>query len=178
MKQRVCSWLFHHNRLMKTTSFATMTPRLVAFVAWSLAAGTLSYWGLRMWPTGDGLRTTGAPTVAMSPAVDAAAVARLLGSLPAAAPAAAAADATPGRFVLQGVVSSNGPLGVALIAVDGKPARPVRVGGAVAEGWLLQSVARRRAVLVPSTGGTETLALEMPVRATGPGKASHDGTMP
>lgn len=155
-----------------------MMPRLVAFVAWSLAAGTLSYWGLRMWPTGDGMRTAVAPTVSMSPAVDAAAVARLLGSLPAAAPAAAAADATPGRFVLQGVVSSNGPLGVALIAADGKPARPVRVGGLVAEGWLLQSVARRRVVLSPSTGGTATLTLEMPVRTSGTGKVSHDGAMP
>src|SRR6218665_832777 len=66
-------------------------------------------------------------------APDAQALARLRGALPSSAPGAAApVAAPPGRFALIGVLSgrrSGG--GAALIAVDGKPARPFRIGAAV-----------------------------------------------
>ena len=52
-----------------------------------------------------------------------------------------------GQFTLIGVLSgrSSGG-GAALIAVDGKPAKPFRVGAAVDEGLVLQALAEARAL--------------------------------
>jgi len=69
---------------------------------------------------------------------------------------ASTADAS--RFVLLGVLG-NAQGGSALIAVDGKPPKPVRVGATVAEGWTLRQARDRRAVL--SQGSTE-LELTLP----------------
>jgi general secretion pathway protein C len=48
--------------------------------------------------------------------------------------------------------------------VDGKPAKPFRVGTMIEEGLVLQSVAARRAVLAESATGPAVLTLELPVR--------------
>jgi general secretion pathway protein C len=91
-------------------------------------------------------------------------VARLLGATPAAAgagPVAAPAQST--RFALVGVVSARSKGGAALIATDGKPAKPYRVGAVVEEGLVLQSVAPRRATLGPTSGGPAAFTLEMPL---------------
>jgi general secretion pathway protein C len=68
-------------------------------------------------------------------------------------------------MVLVGVVAATGKGGAALIAVDGKPPKPVAVGGHVGDEWVLASVAPRRAVLrsAPAGSGGEELVLEMPV---------------
>ena len=68
------------------------------------------------------------------------------------------------RFALIGVIAGQGAGGAALIAVDGKPAKPFRVGGVVDGDLLLQSVAPRRAELAPRMDGPAAFALEMPVR--------------
>jgi general secretion pathway protein C len=70
------------------------------------------------------------------------------------------------RFNLIGVVANRSQHGAALIAVDGRPAKPYRVGSAIDEGLVLQSVAPRRAVLAASTSGPPLVTLEMPVAAT------------
>jgi general secretion pathway protein C len=61
-----------------------------------------------------------------------------------------------------GVVSDRSQQGAALIVVDGKPARPYRVGSQVDEGLVLQSVQARRAVLASSANGPAVLTLELP----------------
>ncbi len=76
-------------------------------------------------------------------------MARLLGSSPQAATAAPVASVAS-RFALVGVVASRGDNATALIAVDGKPAKPFRVGGAVDEGLVLQAVEARRVILAAS----------------------------
>ncbi len=58
--------------------------------------------------------------------------------------------------------------GAALIAVDGKPARPFRVGTLVEEGLVLQSLEGRRALLGAERGGPSTLTLELPARQPQP----------
>ncbi|MDB5749783.1 MAG: hypothetical protein JWP65_204, partial [Ramlibacter sp.] len=89
---------------------------------------------------------------------------RLLGGVPAGPGAAAAVPVASlaSRFQLIGVAagaSSGG--GAAVIAVDGKPGRPYRVGSLVEEGLVLQSVQGRRAVLA-AMGGPPALTLELP----------------
>jgi general secretion pathway protein C len=81
-----------------------------------------------------------------------------------AAPAAGPAPAVPlaTRFSLLGVVSDAGGQGAALISVDGRPAKPFRVGSQVDEGIVLQSVQGRSAVLAASRIGPPLATLELP----------------
>ncbi len=65
------------------------------------------------------------------------------------------------RFVLLGVLAENSGTGAALIAVDGKPAKPFRVGNEVIAGYTLESVKSRVAILQNSTGNSSRVVLEM-----------------
>jgi general secretion pathway protein C len=130
------------------------------FALWALAAAAAVYWGLKL--SGAGSVATAPPAVRVPPAVNQAAVARLLGSSPSVA-AATPATSAASRFALVGVVASRAHAGAALIAVDGKPPKPFRVGSMVDEGLLLQSVDPRRAVLAPSMEAAPTVTLELPL---------------
>ena len=82
-----------------------------------------------------------------------------------AAPVQAAATPTlASRFQLQGVLAGGPHAGAALIAVDGKVAKPYRVAAVVADGWVLQSVEGRRVSLGVAMDGPSTLTLELPVK--------------
>ena len=134
-------------------------PRAASFLLWAVAAGCAVFWGLRLAAPASGALVApvdlGAPVAA-----DPAAVARLLGATNgplAAAPVAAVAS----RFTLVGVLAGRQNGGAALIAVDGKPARPVRVGGTLEEGLVLQSLSGRKALLGADRGGPTTVTLEI-----------------
>jgi len=137
-----------------------LTAGLVAALVWALAAGSALFWALR---AGDGWTPTDAQAASQPPdaaAVDARAVGRALGASESAAPGAPAPDVVS-RLALRGIVTHGGQ-GAALIAVDGKPPRPVRVGAAlegVDGGWTLQSVSPRAVVLA---AGGQQARLEMP----------------
>jgi general secretion pathway protein C len=139
--------------------------RGAAFVLWLLAVASAVYWGLRVSAQPAPLSLPPASTRAALPA-DPAAVARLLGgTAPAPVAGVPQVPALSTRFTLVGVVAgerSGG--GAAVISVDGKPARPFRVGSAVDEGLVLQSVQGRRAVLAPQMTGPAALTLELPLR--------------
>ncbi len=92
--------------------------------------------------------------------VDSLKVARLLGVTDAPAAATPVASASS-RFSLVGVVAGASRTGTALIAVDGKPAKPYRVGAAVDTGYVLQSVGPRTAMLAPSVDAPAVITLEM-----------------
>mgnify|MGYP002663292091 FL=1 len=96
-------------------------------------------------------------------APDGTALARLLGAVPAGPAAPVAVAAPSSRFALLGVLSgrSSGG-GAALISLDGKPARPFRVGAQVDSGLVLQSLGPRQASLGASVDGPTTVRLEMP----------------
>jgi general secretion pathway protein C len=95
---------------------------------------------------------------------------RLLGAGPAAAPAAAdvpAADAdAASRFKLVGVMAprkgsrAGNQAGLALIAIDGKPAKAYAVGATVDGDMLLQRVSLRSAAIGPADGAA--MILEVP----------------
>ncbi len=161
---------------MHLSLHTTWLPRLFTFVLAALAAGSAVFWALHLTAP---LQSAALPAVDLQQPVlaDTAAVVRALGgsvdavSTPVAGPALAAS-----RFALTGVIA-GASRGAALIAVDGKPPKPYRVGARVADEWVLRSVQPRRAVLVqvdatgqaPATGGTE-LTLEMPLLSSLKGK--------
>ena len=132
--------------------------RGLTLVVWAMAAASVAYWGLRMLARPPAF--VPAPLVANVPVPpDPAVVARLLG--------ATAAQATPqaslaSRFTLSGVVAGAPGGGAALIAVDGKPARPFRVGGLIEEGLVLQSATARQATIGQSRDGPALVTLDMP----------------
>ncbi len=147
---------------MQTRSHQPWGVRLGTLAIWALAAASAAYWGLRLTARPPGMP---APTAAPAPvAADMQAMARLLGAVTAQTPQAAAAPVS-NRFALVGVLAGQqGGSGAALIAVDGKPAKPYRVGATVDAGLVLQSLGPRQARLGAGQEGVTTVTLEMPVR--------------
>ncbi|VTU20650.1 type II secretion system protein N [Variovorax sp. PBL-E5] len=130
-------------------------------VLWALAAASCVFWGLRLTAPSDAIAP---PAVVTPPAtVDTAAVAHLLGAAPSQVVAPTAPDAAS-RFVLLGVVADTDRQGAALIAVDGKPARPFRVGARIGESYVLQSVSARAATLGTGPDSAPAFTLQLPVQ--------------
>ncbi|WP_332815166.1 type II secretion system protein N [Ramlibacter sp.] len=149
---------------MVSKGAANRTVKGVTLLVWAAAAASAAYWGLKV--SGQGASGPVAAAGLRQPApADPAAIARLLGSSAgaAAAPAAGPQPSAASRFQLVGVVADKSQHGAALIVVDGKPAKPYRVGARVDEGLVLQSVQPRRAVLAPSMQGEPAITLELPV---------------
>ena len=143
-----------------------MFARLSAFVIWSLVGATAVFWAMRL--------------AASPPQVPSYAVAvgntgavrgdlgRLFGVAPRPTAAGPAAPDAPSRFKLVGVMAPRDAAaqaepghGVALIAVDGKPAKPYTVGARLDSDLVLQSVGLRTASLGPAQGG-RSVVLELP----------------
>jgi general secretion pathway protein C len=154
---------FNDNPRMLTRSPASWTVRGATFALWLLAAASAAYWALQL---GSAPRRS-APVAqgARGPsAVDPAAITRLLGGgVVAAGVAAAPIPTLASRFILVGVAAqARSGDGAAVISVDGRPARPFRVGSFVDQGILLQSVQGRRAVLAALPDGPPLVVLELP----------------
>lgn len=139
-------------------------PVTLSFLVWALAGGSAVAWGLQ-WSG----RFLNAPRVASSTVgggagqVNPSAVARMLGAVEAPT-VAAVAPSTASRLVLLGVVSSRDAEAAALIAVDGKPAKPFVVGSVVIDSLVLQKVEPRRALLGAPGNEPASLTLDMPLR--------------
>lgn len=142
-----------------------MKVRLVAFVIWAAVAATAMFWILRL-----GVSSPSAPphTVAVglaaAPRGD---LTRVFGAAPVAVaggPNAVVQTPQASRFKLLGVAAprqGGDSNGLALIAVDGKPARGYAVGAAVDGDLLLQSVEPRGAKL-GARGAAAQVTLELP----------------
>lgn len=141
-----------------------MLPRFSAFLIWALVSATLLFWGLRLFA-----RAPAAPIYAVA-VDDSAAVrgdlTRLFGAAPTASagPAPVASETSP-RFKLLGIMAPRAGAadrqGVALIAVDGKPARAFTVGTYLDDQLVLQSVSLRAAAIGPARGQS-AVVLQMP----------------
>ncbi len=136
---------------------------------WALAAASVVFWGLRLSTPRDVAVPPAAPTAPVA-TPDPAAVARLLGAAPAAA--ATPAPEASSRFALLGVVADGTRHGAALISLDGKPPRPYRVGAAVGEGYVLQSVGLRAATLGTARDAPPAFTLQLPMHTSAAGVAS------
>jgi general secretion pathway protein C len=94
------------------------------------------------------------------PEVDALAVSKALGV----APVQSASASLASRFVLVGVMDGGPTQGVALISVDGKPAKPYRLGQTVTDGFVVLATGPKKAELGPQLGAASSLVLELPMK--------------
>ena len=142
-----------------------MWARLSAFVIWSLVAATAVFWALRL-----SARPLQAPAyaVAVGKSVPIRGdLTRLFGAAPIVAVTPESVPEASSRFKLVGVMAPKASqaasgYGLALIAVDGKPARAYAVGSRLDSDLVLQSVSMRSASLGPAQGNRSVL-LELPV---------------
>lgn len=134
--------------------------RVVTFFLAAAAAASLAFWSLK-WPVGAHTDRVAALELA-PPAIDSAKLARLLGFGAGEPNALAPVANAAARFKLIGLIAQGSQHGSALIAVDGEPAKPFRVGEPVTDGMLLQSVKGRSVTLAPEMTGHQGVTLEMP----------------
>jgi general secretion pathway protein C len=146
-----------------------MFARLSAFVIWSLVAATAVFWALRL-----AASPMPVPPYAVAVGTSVAVrgdLSRLFGAPQRAAVVAQGAPEAPSRFKLVGVMAPRSATvqaepgqGLALIAVDGKPAKAFAVGARVDSDMVLQSVGLRTASIGPAQG-TRSVLLELPALA-------------
>ncbi|MCU0941054.1 MAG: general secretion pathway protein C [Hydrogenophaga sp.] len=138
-------------------------PALLAVAFWLIAGLSIGYWVLHV--LGRSPVTPVASGAVMATAPEPASLARVLGAPPELAASVQPVSAPPlaSRFQLIGVVADAADGGAALIAVDGQPPRPYRVGASLDGGLVLQSVQRRSVRLAPSAQGTgQAIELSLP----------------
>ncbi len=144
-----------------------MASRFFALVVWAAVAASVAYWGLR-WLS----KPAAVPAYATPVTLDAAVrgdLQRLLAPPPEASSGPAAmpseAQALAGRLKLMGVVAprdEGGPGGIALLLLDGKPARAVRVGMVIDGTYVLRTLSQRSAGIGP-TDGPVSVNLDLPL---------------
>lgn len=136
--------------------------RIVTLVLAALVALSVSFWVLKIMqgiPSNALQGTVVTPTTAA--ATDPKALARALGG--GISPTTQAAPAlSASNLILQGVIAHGTQHGAALIAVNGKPAKPFVVGAAVDADWVLQSLSTRSATLKNAAGTAGERVLELP----------------
>lgn len=146
-----------------------MASRILALIIWAAVAASLAYWGLR-WLA----QPTGVPPNATPVSLDGGIhgdLHRLLAGPAAAASGAnqpdpsSAASALASRMKLLGVVApreANGAGGVALVSIDGKPPRAIRVGGVIEGDLVLQSLTQRGAA-IGQADAPASVTLDLPL---------------
>ena len=141
---------------------STTFLQLVNLLVWAGVAYTAVVLVLR-WSEGadEGVPlNVGSEQKQVSPDVDSLSVSKALGV----APVQSASANLASRFVLVGVMDGGPPQGVALISVDGKPAKPYRLGQTVSDGFILVGTGPKKAELGPQMGSTPALVLELPLK--------------
>lgn len=156
-----------------------MASRLLTFLVWLVVLATAAFWGFKVFVQKPALPAqAGMPARGLAMGGE---LKRLLGAsvVPTAAPEP---DNEPeaSRFQLLGVVAPRGASlsaqGVALISVDGEPAKAWRTGSTIVDDTVLLAVEKRTVRLGPR-GGPATTELTLPeptAAATGvPGMAAN-----
>lgn len=155
-----------------------MTSRLLSLLIWAAVAAAAVYWGLRLFVRPQPVPAQAVvASVAMPAGAD---LTRLLGAPPLQPPPDLAVPVADSRFRLLGVVAPRAgqASGLALVSVDGKPARALAVGRELEPGLRLLTVSQRQADF-GVTRGAPTLTLSLPMLAEAargrPGDAAQDG---
>lgn len=148
-----------------TVSHWQLSSRVVLALStalvWAAAAYSLVGWVLRDNPIASGASGSIASEQVVTDTLDSQAVARALGAQ---VQVAQAAPTLASRFQLVGVLNGDADTGVALISVDGKTAKPFRIGKSVAEGLVVQSTQAKRVQLGATVDGPSTLSLDLPAK--------------
>jgi general secretion pathway protein C len=118
--------------------------KLAAVVLFAALCAIVASWALQLLAPRAPMAPSGAVAQAQPP-VDLSSASQLFGGAPPSSGAAPVA-APPSNIQVAGVLAA-GPRGVALLAVDGKPARPYAVGESVADGMAVSSVSGDTVVL-------------------------------
>jgi len=141
--------------------FAPAFSRLGSLLVWAVVAYSAVVFALQ-WGGGVPVDAVvaGSEQKQVSPDVDSLAVSKALGVTP----VQSASVSLASRFVLVGVMDGGPTQGVALISVDGKPAKPYRLGQAVSEGFVVVGTGPKKAELGPQLGAPATLQLELPLK--------------
>ena len=146
------------------------TVKITTFLLWALATGSAAFWVLQN-VHGKASDNSGESSNVVATANLAAEqnltpkVALALGAKNPVTPTAASAlAAMQARFQLQGVLSVGGKSGAALISVDGKPAKPYRLGVAIEDGLEVTAIKARSVAI--GQNGTEAFTLELPQQDT------------
>lgn len=139
-----------------------MAYRLMTLAVWALLAASTVFWGMRIFVSGSAV-----PAQAQLPARSvplSSPLQRLLGGVDEPEDDAPLADES-GRFQLLGVVAprdaDRSPQGVALISVDGEPAKAWRTG-AILDGDLVLLAVGPRSVQLGPRGGPASTELTLP----------------
>jgi general secretion pathway protein C len=141
--------------------FAHTFLRLTSLLVWAVVAYSAVVFALQ-WGGGVPVDAVvaGSEQKQVSPDVDSLSVSKALG----AAPVQSASPSLASRFVLVGVMDGGPSQGVALISVDGKPAKPFRLGQTVSDGLVVVGTGPKKAELGPQMGVTSSLVLELPIK--------------
>ncbi len=147
---------------MKTPSLKSWSLRLITLAVWLLAVLCAAYWVLKFVTVKPANNVFAAAAPAIT--IDSDAVAKFLGApvLGANQPIITPASS---NYALFGIVRAVAGAGVALIATDGKPAKPYRVGSMVGDDLVLKSISRSDAILASSMSAPDGMKLELPIRA-------------
>ncbi len=158
--------MFLYDALMQSTRsflqpFAPTFLRLTSLLVWAVVAYSAVVFALQ-WGGGVPVdyAVAGSEQKQVLPDFDALSVSKALG----AAPVQSASASLASRFVLVGVMDGGPSQGVALISVDGKPAKPYRLGQTVTDGFVVLATGPKKAELGPQLGATATLFLELPLK--------------
>jgi general secretion pathway protein C len=157
----------------------SMSIRWWTFGVWAAVAASAWYWGVM--PLQDVLPIPHhAQSAEIRSAVAPGDLTRLLGAdAPPTSPAEVEAPQADRRFQLVGVVSPRSTQaareGLALIAVDGRPPKAIRVGAVVDGPFVLQAVSARSVRLGPREGAT---AVGFSLTLPGPADAAATGAQP
>lgn len=148
-------------------------------MVWALLAGSALFWGLKL--ASRPLLVPPQTQVAEPGAALQGDLTRLLGvEAPAPVAEAAPAQAADARFALIGVVNPKTAQaareGLALIAVDGKPARAYRVGAVIEGTHVLKAVSARGATLGLKDGGAQVALSIAPLAAAATGTLPGAGS--
>ena len=151
---------------MKTPQLKSWSLRLITLAVWLLVALCGVYWAMKFVT----VKPINAAFAATSPmlVLDSKAIAKLLGAPDIVATQAIITKASS-NYALFGLATTKSGTGVALISMDGKPAKPYRVGSKVADEWVLKSISRTDAILATSMKAEDGMKLDLPVRLSATG---------
>ncbi|MEI7447498.1 MAG: type II secretion system protein N, partial [Burkholderiales bacterium] len=136
--------------------------RIVSVLLFAALCAIVAAWALALLAPRPPIAPAGAVAAAEGP-VDLSAAGQLFGGVPQAV--SSATVAAPSNIQVAGVLATAGR-GVALLAVDGRPAKPFAVGEPVADGLRVRAVTADAVELDRGEGGGSPMRLPAPPRGS------------